>query len=1241
MSSEGWRLLYGLGPVFVAIVIAALAVSSMPAAPRDFARSGTVTASSSASEFLGPYGPPRATDGNPQTHWASADGGALPQWFEVRWQRARTVDTILISTYAQPGLYDAWKAWEILFSEGAPVRGELPPNEHDILVRFPARRTSFVRIRALTTHTRTHYVGVGEITVLFDPQRQWSPPVRLPRPLPFEALKPQGRAAYPTVYHAPADLERGRRNAERHAWARKARDDIIAEAQRWLEGSEEHWLQFLPAPGACYAYGFTGCPVCGASWGTWAGAGCSWDNPGHVKCRKGHVLPDEAHPDDGTGYRNPDGRVHYFVGSWNAWVVEQWILHAIPSLARAYALTGDEKYADRGGFFLDALASVYAESTSGSWDYPSSPPSGRLARPWYQVARTMVVMVEAYDLIYGSASLDRPSLRPDLTASQDPGAPPQTRAVGTGEAHGQTLPGMTRRQNIDLNLMRDGAYYCYRHTFDGGLHNGAADYQVGMLSVGCLLGIPEYVRRATEGPCSIFVMLANNIDRDGRYYETSPSYANWARSLYLLYCEPLLNWRDEKHPHGIDLYDDPRFRLLYTLPDLVIDCAGHAPNFGDSSPDNQFIDPREAHVSTTDYRFAERMYAGSREPEDRRLFAAVLKYVSNGDLDRMRVESGMGTWLLFHADDLPAKVPEPPASLLKKAAGSWFVGQKGLGFLRTGERAAAQAALLRFGLSLTHTDYDELGLLYYGGGWQLTYDIGYGLGSAHTHTGWGARTASHNLVVVNESDQLKGAGSGGSLTLFANAPSFQGLEASDENAYGSENVRVYRRTVALVGGSRSDENTPAQPSDVPYLVDIFRVVGGHQHDYFLGVQTQQYAVDGISLGAEETGSLAGPDICWGDRVGNDGDIIGFPNKPYWNPPPGNGYGFFYGVRRGSAATRWTATWPLGGPLDTVFRAHFLPSRDTEPMMAKAPGLYPTSNAASYAVLRRRGAEPLASTFVTIMEPYFRAGASGTSGPKPLIKAVERLECAWSDESPIEPVGVKVTRADGSVDYLFSGDLRGGRRVFATDRGKAEVGGALAYVRFAPDGSVIRAVLHGADFLRIGDFEASAPARAYEGAVTAVDDAAPTVRLAALLPTDGSLDGQTVYFANDAYSRATAYRIDRVERVGNGSVLRFADTSFLLGQGQVLSIAGSDSLLSIVQHEYAHAYCSGNNSHFFDGKLVSNGRGAAARLTAVEFGTPMMLRMASTKGFEPGDALVYHDIARGDRFVIPTTTVLTR
>ncbi|UCH35655.1 MAG: heparinase II/III family protein [Armatimonadota bacterium] len=1364
------------------LTVAFLNVGVAAAGPPNLAREGAVSASSSASAFDADYGPPKAVDGDFRTRWASADGYALPQWFEVRWNDPRTVDGAFVAIYTQPDLYDAWREWEISFSKGEPERGEMTPGQTELLARFPPRRTTFVRLSVRSTHSRTHYLGIKELMLVSDPKHKWSGPPRPPRPLARGDLPPQGRAEHPTVYLTAADVARAKRNAAGHEWARKVHDGILAEAERWLDRREAEWLAFLPEPGACYAYGFTGCPICGAPWGTWGRARCSWENPGHVTCSNGHLLPDDAHPDDGAGYRGEDGRVHYFVGSWNAWATEQWTLNAIPSLARAYALTGDDRYADRAAFFLDALASVYSESTAGSWDYPSSPPSGRLARPWYQVARNLVVYVEAYDLIYGSSVLDRASLRPSLEKGFPPGPPPQTREVRTKEAHGQSWAAMTRRENIDVNLIQDGAYYCYAHTFDGRLHNGHADYMRGAMAVGCLLGIPEYVRWATEGPFSIYAMLDNNVDRDGRYYETSLPYSHHTRSLYLTFSEPLANWRDEQHPQGIDLYSAPRFRRFYALPDLVMECAGHTPNFGDASPDNRFALPDEARFSNTDYALAERMYSGSRRAQDKALFGAVLQYLSDGDVDRLRAGSNMGAWLLFHADDLPADAVDLPAELRKRLDSSWFLGQKGIGMLRAGDGERAQAALLRWGPTLNHGDYDELGLLYYGGGWQLTYDIGYGLGSTHTHIGWANQTASHNAVVVNETSQLKAPGSGGSLHLFVTAPGLQAIEASDENAYASEDVSTYRRTVALIGGAAT-EGASREPADPAYVVDVFRVVGGRQHDYFLGVQSQELEVDGVSLGSAEPGSLAGPDISWGTSIGNDGDVIGYPNKPYWNPPPGNGYGFFYDVRRGTPEGAWRVTWPLGGPLDTGFRAHFLPPTDSEAVVAKAPGLYPKrgygvahSKNASYGVVRRAGVEPLASTFVTVMEPYCRRAPSGLipaaelekrlaeataevkplanlrvfllkgakpgdrmtfqldisaddeytvavnvlrapvygtarflldeeligepvdawapaiEGPelralgrrqlsagahsltvemtelrgqqnqyyiglagvllapagegvsfeaRPFIRSVERVHCTSGSDGGLEPVGVKIALADGHVDYLLSGGMPDERVAYQTDSGEIEVGGALAYLRLTPDGKVARAVLHGADWLRFGDWHIAAPARAHEGIVAAVDEEAGVIQTSAQLPADAAFNGCMVYFANDGYSRNTTYEIQRVEAAGDGSVIRLGQTSLILGRGLVFDVTDDGTALSSIPHEYACPIGGSRNSRVFDGKLVTNGRGGATHLTAVEFGSPMKLEMESTAGFAPGDTLFYHDIQPGDSFVLPTTTVFTR
>ncbi|MDH7568267.1 MAG: discoidin domain-containing protein [Armatimonadota bacterium] len=981
---------------------ARLLAGTSQALPTNLARLATVTASSSASPEGGKYHTASAVDGSPDTHWASS-GPGLPQWLRLQWAQPVELDTIAVSIYtAQSDLYALWSEVEVVLSDGTKITRHLAPGEQGTRVfrLDQAHRASWVQLTITGVHAPKRYLGINEIAVYLDPEKQiveQKPPLA---PLPRTVLKPGAPRPHPTVYVTPAHVARARHNAESTAWGRAAREQILAEAAKWLQRSEEEWLRFLPPPGACYAYGFTGCPICGAGWGQWGSARCSWDQPGKVVCTNGHSLPDADHPDPGWGYQGKDGRIHYFVGSWNAWVTEQWQHGAITHLAHAYALTGDERYAERAAFFLDALASIYAESTSGSWDYPSQPPSGRFARPWYQVARNLVPFVEAYDLIYNSPALEKPSLRPHLERSFPPGPTLQQTHVNTPDAKGVSWEGMTRRDNINRNLMEDGGYYCYQHTFSGALHNGHADYLRGALAVGALLNIPEYVHHAVESPYSIYAMLVNNCDRDGRYYETALGYALHCRDLYLSFTEPLKHWRDERYPDGVDLFADPRFRSFYVLPDLTMDVAGHALNFGDCAPDHRYVRDTSPKFSATDYFFAERLYAGCTGA-DREQFGRLLRYLTNGDVEKARGAASNKRWLLYNAEPIPAgRRPELPAELHRKVFGSWFLGQKGLAILRNGAGENAQGALLRYGPSLNHGHLDDLNLCYYAKGWQTTYEIGYGLGSTHTQVGWAKQTASHTLVVVNEAPQR--GGSGGSLYLFARLPGIQIVEADSPLSYAAQNVSEYRRTVALIGEGKDQ-----------YLVDFFRVRGGNQHDYVVGSQGQEFQVEGVTLGPEEKGSLAGPDIAWGLQQGTDGDMVGQPNRPYWNPPPGNGYGFFYGVRRGPVSGSWWVDWTLGGPNEAHFRVHALPEGPAEAIVAKAPGLYPRNRKASYLILRRRGTN-LQSGFAAVMEPYAASLPPGALDMEALMK---RLGAHRGSVAPLPSYGIVLLRGTAAGDFM--------------------------------------------------------------------------------------------------------------------------------------------------------------------------------------------------------------------------------
>jgi hypothetical protein len=984
--------------------------------------------------------------------------------------------------------------------------------------------------------------------------------------------------SYPRVYMTPADVARARDNAGRYPWARATANTILKEAATWLARDDDWYRQAVPPAGAAFAYGSTGCPICSATWGTWGGARASFQDPGHVTCTRGHRLPDAAHADPGTGYVAPDKRIHYFVGSYNAWAVETLTFKAADSLAYAYSLTGDDRYGAKASLILDALATIYPTCDKGSWDYPSNPPSGRFNRPWYQVARVLVHYVDFADQIWTSPSLERPSVK----------------------------PGLTRRRNIELNLLRNGAEYCFKESQKGGLHNGEADYIRGSLAVGQLLDIPEYVRWAVDGPYGIYSLLANNIDRDGSYFETSMLYAGHTRGLYFSFAEPLFNLRSAQYPRGVNLYRDERFRRYFALHNLAQTVLGHQPRYGDSGPDTASVAPPARPFDRDDYDYLERLYARTGDSA----YATALEWLAGPRLNELRGSDhpdpdAMGgnfsesRWMLFHGAPPPRTAVTLTPDLERRLLRSDLLGQKGIAILRNGP----QALLFRYGPSLNHGHMDDLNINYFARGYELTYDLGYGNGATHTQVGWSKQTASHNLVLVDETSQLKGNGSGGSLHLFADLPGLKVVEASAESAYSAAKVSLYRRTLALIG-----------EGDDAYLLDLFRVRGGRRHDYGFHALSADVDFDGVTPGPEQPGSLAGPEISWGDRQLNDGYLSGVEQKPYWVAPPGNGFGFLLRPRRAAARGPWSAAWRVDPR--TRVRLH-MPADPVEVVTALAPGILPTKPTTRYVLARRQGPEPLESVFAAVIEP---------SGERSSIRSVERLPVD-GPASAVPAAAVRVQRADGDADYVFSAPDAAPRRAAG-----AEFEGRFAWVRVRAG----KAIASGFSAVRrFRGFGLDVRARdAWTGDASAIDVAAHAVSTSASLPTDGSLNGHVIVFSNPRYTRNTAYRIERVEAAGKARRIVLAQ-SVVLGRGQVGKAAGGKSITTVIPHEYARTVTR-TESGFFNGKRICTEAGACATVTGTRHAQGI-LEVDRSAPFQPGDVFQYIDLQAGDRFEIPLST----
>ena len=94
-----------------------------------------------------------------------------------------------------------------------------------------------------------------------------------------------GASSHPHLYRTPEDVSRAKLNIERFDWARDHFALIRGRADKWAARSDAELREMVPPPGSKFAYGFAGCPVCGANWPWWGAGGlCSFEKPRTVTC---------------------------------------------------------------------------------------------------------------------------------------------------------------------------------------------------------------------------------------------------------------------------------------------------------------------------------------------------------------------------------------------------------------------------------------------------------------------------------------------------------------------------------------------------------------------------------------------------------------------------------------------------------------------------------------------------------------------------------------------------------------------------------------------------------------------------------------------------------------------------------------------------------------------------------------------------------------------------------------------
>jgi len=837
------------------------------------------------------YSAAKAIDDDPATHWAAAN--RLPQWIEVDFGKPMCIDQLLIRGVAFQRIYDNWARISVSFSSGTPLSVRLADTSETHTLSFPARKTVWVRVTIESAYKDSHYVGCSQITARYAAHGSNRFQVR-PQPKP---LTPTARTAdpgavadsvadrlgdvrqqgneHPDLWVTPEDVESARQRIREKEWARSWVRGVLRSADTWAGLSDDDIRARVPPPKSLF-HNKVSCPLCGkalkASFSHIGGVHCP-------DCRR--TFPDTNHPDDGRGWVNPNtGETHFFTAVYNEYAIDQFEL-ALQNLADAYALTGNESFARAASVLFDQLAVTYPTCTKGPEWYPGDNPTrgGRLDRPYYQTARMLIWLADAYDLLYHSPEWEKPSV--------------------TGKGN--------RRENTETNIIRNGGDYCLAEMTDysarKALHNGFCDYLQGVLAAGRILGLDDYVIHDLTCDLSIFNFLENTIDSDGQYIETAFMYSSHAIELYCHHAEMLRNWRHPRYPKGINLYDHPKLRLAMLRSELDVDCAGHVPPLGDTGPDVSTVTlPDRQRPNPYVQSRLEYLAARAGSEADRKIAMRMLAdYLGDVDAARGKTGTSLRRWLVYNAAPAPAVqgAPEETVGLAAPDRNTLLPYGRGIGILR-GRTLGQDAALLRWGPTNNHGTPDEMNVNLFALGKEITYDPGYLW--AHFRCGWTRATGSHNLVVVNEKNQLLGDGSGGDLEYWIEAPGFEVMSADNPHCYSSEDVSVYRRTVALV------ETSP----DRHYFLDMFRVRGGKTHDYNWHFYGEMHKTEGITLPEpEQEGSLAGPEYEWWKKVQRSGWLEGVKQGFYWKAPPGNGYGFLHHLRRAEAFGPCVFEWLLG------------------------------------------------------------------------------------------------------------------------------------------------------------------------------------------------------------------------------------------------------------------------------------------------------------------------------------------
>ncbi len=900
-----------------------------------------------------------------------------------------------------------------------------------------------------------------------------------------------------------------------------------------------------------------GCPVCGRKIFEGRSAFYPWiiDPVGHpwkVGCPEcGRWFPSNdfaagdmtsgEFPDDGWGYFKPGEQYPYaFIAYYASWYYTSHHVADLCDLALAYARSGDRRLAKAATLMMFRSAEQYLNlavnlnmrkglTRAAVWAGQIVPQTDiHIYNTWLYIEHNWEVprhayMCEAFEQLWDYLSDDDPELISFLQAHNHPEI--------------QTMADV--REFIETGYFRTVAQACLDRNLIGNLPQG----QLATVNSALLLNTPrshDLVEWALTGGGQLSYFLTNGYFIDGSAFESQGYNAGHVTNFQQI--ANVLDRISELNPEqygdaGLPvLTEDPKYRQLYDFClDFNLIGRTHAQT-GDTG-DVCGTDPYGRHLTTDVHpRWFIKPFA---QTGDWRYALALWDVNAGAPISQVtdpEMREQITAIVAEHGPDL-----EQPSNVCDGY---------GHAILRAGHGDDRRALWVRYGRARGHAHNDMLTIGFEGLRRKLLPEIGYPH-SWNWRSQWEGHWAAH-YCTHTEGTQTR---SRGHCTLMADGPWARVTMALAPDHYDVDPPDCYQmlpdqRTERMLALIDLDERSS-------YAVDLSTVTGRDSHWWsFHGPRTEGAMIEGLALQAQNGGTVAGPDVPYGEGgqwQEEHKDLAAFA--------------YMYDVSRARTDRPWSIDWPLENYPDVHVRMTCLPLTQTD--IALARGRPPGGGKPyelDWAIAHTQGPEPLTSRFFDVIECW--------EGERP-VSAIEPLAAGS------EAVAVRV-RSGERADVV----------ICSPKRAPAEADGVATDGSFAVwreiGGEPEALYLVGGRSLRRGEVSLNAEAAEWRGVIEAIDYARRRVTIAPAADYPAALVGRYVRFTNGMSD--CMHLITAAENVGDATVLTLA-LDPRIGEGPVARAADG----SVVSG--TDLYLAG--LRYYHGKTLSNEDGSATwRLAGV-------------------------------------------